>query len=147
MITFDELNTQNHEIAELSKVLSYLLANREMCDTHTCCDPFYQYVDTIKSHLDKVDHTYTKLISSNDKQANHMASKFMGGSQEIKRILNQYTKKWCEKRKHELHIANHDDFYKETTELFDLVLKRIQDETEQLYPLIRKVGGDARVAA
>lgn len=147
MITFDELNAQNHEIAELSKVLSYLLANREMCDTDTCCELFYKYVDTIKSHLDKVDHTYTPLISSSDKQANNMAGKFMGGSQEIKRILNQYTKKWCEKRKHELHIANHADFYKETSDLFDLVLKRIQDETEQLYPLIRKVSGDAQVAA
>jgi hypothetical protein len=147
MITYDELNIQNHEISELSKVLSYLLANREMCDTKSCCDLFYRYVDKLKSHLELVDHTYTGLLSSSDKNANNIASKFMGGSQEIKRILSQYTKKWCEKRKHELHIANHADFYKETRELFDLVLNRIQDETEHLYPLIRKISGDTRHAA
>jgi hypothetical protein len=40
MITFEELNTQNHEITELTNVLSYLLADRAMCDTDICCDLF-----------------------------------------------------------------------------------------------------------
>ena len=32
-----------------------------------------------------------------------------------------------------------EKFLKETNELFDLVLQRIQDETEHLYPLVRSL--------
>ena len=147
MITFEELNSQNHEITELTNVLSYLLADRSMCDTDICCDLFYRYGDRIKAHLDMVDHTYTDLLSSSDTKVNNTARMFMGGSQEIRRIFAQYTKTWCEKRKQALHINDHDKFFDETSKMFDLILKRIQDETEHLYPLIRQVKGDSQRAA
>jgi hypothetical protein len=147
MITFEELNTQNHEITELTNVLSYLLADRAMCDTDVCCELFYRYADRIKAHLDMVDHTYTALLSSSDTKANNTARMFMSGSQEIKHIFTQYTKTWCEKRKHALHINDYGKFYQETSKIFDLILKRIQDETEHLYPLIRQVKGDSQRAA
>jgi hypothetical protein len=147
MITFEELNKQNHEIGELTKVLSYLLADREICDTSVCCDLFYRFCDKVSSHLDKVDHTYTSLLSNADKEVNKTATNFMGGSQEIRRIFTQHMRKWCDKRKHAMHISNHDDFYKQTSKLFDLVLNRIQDETEHLYPLIREIRGDSQRAA
>jgi hypothetical protein len=147
MITFDELNTQNHRITELTNVLSYLLADRSMCDTDICCDLFFRYGTAVQEHLDKVDHTYTALLASSDNKINNVARRFMGGSQEIRRIFSQYTKQWCAKRKHALNITDHGDFYKDTTNVFDIVLKRIQDETEHLYPLIREVSGDEQRAA
>ena len=147
MITFEELNIQNHEITELTNVLSYLLADRAMCDTEICCDLFYRYGDRIKAHLDMVDHTYTDLLTNSDTKVNNIARMFMGGSQEIRRIFAKYTKTWCAKRKHALHISNHSEFYEETSKMFDLILKRIQDETEHLYPLIREIKGDSQRAA
>jgi len=147
MITYDELNAQSHEIIELSNVLSYLLKERSMCDTGTCCELFYRYGEKIQAHLDTVDHTYTTLLNSQDEHAKKVADKFMGGSQEIKRIFNQYRKQWCERHKQRLNVANHDAFLKDTGQVFDLILNRIQDETEQLYPLIRAIKGDAQRAA
>lgn len=147
MITYDELNTQSHEITELSNVLSYLLSDRGMCDTDTCCELFYRYGEKLEKHLDTVDHTYTTLLNSQDERAKSVAHNFMGGSQEIKRIFGKYRKKWCGRRGHKLHIADHDAFLRETSELFSLILNRVQDETEQLYPLIRTVTGDAQHAA
>jgi hypothetical protein len=147
MITFEELNKQNHDITELTNVLAYLLADRSMCDTRVCCDLFYRYGNTIQEHLDKVDHTYSGLLSSPDNKINNTAKQFMDGSHEIRRIFSQYTRKWCEKRKQTLHIADHSDFYDETRTIFDLVLSRIQDETERLYPLIRAINGDTQRAA
>lgn len=147
MITFEELNKQNHDITELTNVLAYLLADRSMCDTAVCCDLFYRYSNTIQEHLDMVDHTYTGLLSSPDNKINNTARQFMDGSHEIRRIFSQYMKKWCEKRRQALHIADHDDFYDETRAIFDLVLNRIQDETERLYPLIRVIKGDTQRAA
>ena len=147
MITFEELNQQNHDITELTNVLNYLLANRAMCDTSICCDLFYRYGNTIQDHLDKVDQTYPGLLSNPDNNIVNTAKKFMAGSQEIRRIFAQYSKTWCEKRKQVLHIGNHSDFYDETRTIFDLVLNRIQDETERLYPLIREIKGDTQRAA
>ncbi len=147
MITFEELNAQSHEITELSNVLSYLLASRDMCDSKICCDLFYRYDDRIHQHLDMVDHTYSPLLSSSNADINNTAKRFMGASQEIRRIFAQYSKRWCEKRKHTLHIGNHEKFIEETNGIFELMLNRIQDEVENLYPLIREVRGDSQRAA
>lgn len=147
MITYEALNTQNHEITELTNVLSYLLADRSMCDTGVCCELFHRYGQRVQKHLDEVDHTYSALLASSDNQINNAARRFMSGSQEIRRILTQHTKRWCTKRTHALHIGDHGTFYDDTEKLFDLVLHRIQDETEHLYPLIREIKGDTERAA
>lgn len=147
MITYDQLHAQSHEITELTNVLRYLLNDRSMCDTDTCCELFYRFGEKIQAHLETVDHTYATLLGSRDEHARKVAQLFMGGSQEIKRIFQQYTKTWCERHKHRLHIADHDEFLKDTRQMFDIILNRIQDETEQLYPLIRAIKGDSQRAA
>ncbi len=147
MITYDQLHAQSHEITELSNVLRYLLNDRSMCDTGTCCELFYRFGEKMQAHLDTVEHTYGALLNSHDDHARKIAQKFMGGTQEIKRIFNQYTKTWCARHKQQLHIADHAEFLKDTRQMFDIILNRIQDETEQLYPLIRAIKGDSQRAA
>ncbi|MEN8175400.1 MAG: hypothetical protein ABFS23_06535 [Pseudomonadota bacterium] len=148
MITFDELNTQNHRITELSNVLSYLFADRYMCDTNITVTLFFEYVNAVKHHLELEDkHLYSKLLTHKERSVNNTAAKFLSGSKEIKRIFAAYLKKWCRKHGKELKIKDHDEFIRETEEMFDFVLKRIQDETEHLYPLLREVAGDRMKAA
>ncbi|HEA26033.1 MAG TPA: hypothetical protein ENH92_02830 [Ectothiorhodospiraceae bacterium] len=144
MTTYDELNTQNHNITELSNVLSRLVVDREMCDTKICCELFYRYVEKVTEHLNLVDKSYSILLSSSDQKAAGVANQFMAGAQELKRIFTQYQKRWCapKNKSHALKVTNHEQFYKEIDELFTMVLKRIQDETEKLYPLIRELTGD-----
>ncbi|MCP4410347.1 MAG: hypothetical protein GY807_21895 [Gammaproteobacteria bacterium] len=149
MITYEELNTQNHDITDLSNVLLYLFKDRTMCDTDTCCELFYKYIDAVKQHLDLVDRNlYGKLLAHHDSQIHNTASNFMSGSQEIKKLLSRYTRSWCEKRQHEMKIgSNHQKFLEDSEEMFSLVLDRIQNETERLYPLIREISGDMKHAA
>lgn len=142
MTTYDELNTQNHNITELSNVLSRLVVDREMCDTKICCELFYRYVDKVTEHLNLVDKSYSILLSSSDPKAPGVANQFMAGAQELKRIFSKYQKRWCDPKNNALKITDHELFYKEIEEMFSMVLKRIQDETEKLYPLIRKLTGD-----
>jgi hypothetical protein len=83
---------------------------------------------------------YSELLTSPDEKINNVAKNFMSGSVEIKKILKKFSKKWCAtKNKDTLKIKSHENFLKETNELFDLVLQRIQDETEHLYPLVRSL--------
>jgi len=141
MLTIEELNEQNHRITELSNVLSYLFKDRSMCDTGSCCDLFYSYVDLLKKHIEVVDRDMCgDLLKSPDKKINNVARNFMSGSVEIKRILKTFTKRWCPtKKKDTLHINEHVRFLQDTEQLFEMVLQRILDETEHLYPLVRSL--------
>ncbi len=141
MITYNELNEQNHRITELSNILRYLLKERAMCDTGSCCDMFYSYIDLVKDHIDTVDKDmYIDLLKSPDEKINNIAKNFMSGSVEIKKILKNFSKKWCaSKSKHELKISDHGKFLEDTNNLFDMVLQRVLDETEHLYPLVRSL--------
>jgi hemerythrin-like domain-containing protein len=141
MITYNELNEQNHRITELSHVLRYLFQDRAMCDTGSCCDLFYQYVDLVHKHIDTVDkEMYSDLLGSSDGKVNNVAKNFMSGSTEVKKIFRQFTKKWCPRKgKKQLMIKGHDTFIDDTNEMFDIVLQRIQDETEHLYPMVRSL--------
>jgi hypothetical protein len=141
MVTYEELNEQNHKITELSNVISYLIRDRSMCDSETCCNLFFNYMERVDEHMALVDtHLYGKLLAHPMKDINNTARNFMSGSQEIKRIMNQYVKKWCNKKCHDLKVgANHEKFLHDTDEMFGMILDRVQKEVEHLYPLIRKV--------
>lgn len=111
-----------------------------MCDTGTCCTLFFRYIDLVKEHIELVDkNMYRDLLISPDEKINKVAKDFMAGSGEIKKILKDFTKTWCEKRT-SLRVNDHSQFLKHTDELFELVLQRILDETEKLYPLVRSLG-------
>jgi hypothetical protein len=91
---------------------------------------------------------YSKLLSHEDHNIQEQARNFMSGSQEIKKLISSYIKSWCPKKKPDsLAIAEHDRFLKESEEMFDLILQRIQDETERLYPMIKELSGDMEKAA
>lgn len=148
MITFEQLHSQNHEITELSNVFLYLIKERAMCDTDTACNLFFDYVEKVRDHLELVDkHLYTKLLNSPDNAVRQKVDRFMSGSHEIKRLFKEYLNTWSRPGRHELLIRNHKRFVQETQDMMDIVLDRLQRETEHLYPLVRKVTGDNKIAA
>jgi len=148
MLTFSELHEQNHKITELSNVFLYLIQDRSMCDTACARDLFFDYKARVKEHIEVVDQRLcSKLISYPDQQVKNTADRFLSGSTEIKRIFSDYVKDWCSEKDRTLTIRNHDDFVKDTREMFGLVLERIQRETEHLYPLIRKLEDGGKLAA
>ena len=148
MVTYEELNRQNHKITELTNVLIQLLGDRSLCDSDVTCDLFFQYVAEVQNHMAVTDKgIYAGLLTHKEREVANVADRFMSGSVEIKRIFGQYLKKWCQMKRKELVIKEYDAFYRDTEEMFRLVLDRIQDETEHLYPLMRKVTGDQQRVA
>jgi hypothetical protein len=148
MTTYQELHEQIHEITEISNVFLYLIENRKMCDTQITCDLFFDYVQKVQTHLEVEDkHLYTVILKGGDENARKTAEKFLSGAKEIKRIFRDYLKKWSHRRQQELLISNYDEFVNETRAMFELVLDRFQDETEQLYPLARAITGNVQQVA
>ncbi len=148
MITFEQLHHENHKITELSNVFLYLVADRSMCDTEIACDIFFDYVEKVKNHLEMVDkHLYTKLLNSPDQAVRQRADRFMSGSHEIKRLFKSYLSKWSSPAQHALRVKDHKKFVSETQDMMEIVLDRIQRETEHLYPLVKQVTGNDKIAA
>jgi hypothetical protein len=148
MLTYDELNNQNDKITELSNVLRLLLTDRILCDASITAELFCRYVDMVKQHLEITDKKlYTQLLTSGDTHVTTVANRFMGGSKEIKRIFSNFVKKWCNMKKQQLLVTNYEEFASITEGMFDMVLDRIQDEVEHLYPLLREVRNDEKYAA
>ena len=148
MITYEELNLQNHKITELTNILKLLLGDRILCDADTTHELVLRYMDLVQTHIhDTETDVYTVLLAKGDQQARNAANSFMSGSKEIKRIYKSYLKQWCKKDTCALVIKDFDRFQNDTGELFENVLDRIQAETEQLYPLVRKVTGDQGIVS
>ncbi len=145
MVPFEQLNQQNHEIAELSKVLNVLIEDREVCDTDITCDLFMRYSEKVRNHLELQDTTlYGMLLSNPDRQLSAVGNRFVEGSREINRIFNEYVRRWCNKGTlKNLKIANHERFVKETKEMFQLIADRTLSEVEELYPAARQVEAGA----
>lgn len=147
MITFEELNLQNHKITELSNILELLLADRNICDASTTHELFFRYIELVRQHLQVTENNiYSVLLSKGDQNARNTANGFMSGSKEIKRVYGKYQKRWC-KKDSVLVITDYPRFMADTEELFEMVLDRIQTETEQLYPLVRQVTGNMSAVA
>ncbi|QTR49821.1 hemerythrin domain-containing protein [Candidatus Thiothrix anitrata] len=138
MVSFTELNQQNDTITELSNVLCLLISDRSVWDTRVVTKLFFTYVDRVKEHLDLEERElYQSMLLHSDQRVRQTANKFLSGSGEIKRVFGQYLKKWS--RSHELRINDYEQFTKDTREMFQLVLSRIEDEVEHLYPTVREV--------
>jgi len=148
MVSYEELHQQNHKITELTNILQHLLGDRLLCDSEVTCDLFFEYVTAVKEHMAVTDSgMYSKLLGSGDQKLNNVANRFMGGSREINRIFSAYLKRWCKIKNRELVIKEYDAFMQDTQEMFEIVLDRIQNETEHLYPAVRKLTGDSREVA
>lgn len=140
MVDFDALNQENHQIAEYSRVLSYLIENRLICDTDITCNLFFDYIGKVNEHLDSSGRQfYMHLLNADDQQTVNMATNFMNGSKEIKRVLKQYMNEWCKTKKQGFKIKDHERFISETNDFFEIVLNRIQDEQEKIYPMLRRI--------
>jgi len=148
MVNYQELHQQNHKITELTNILQHLLGDRSLCDSEVTCNLFFDYVNMVKEHMAVTDSgMYSTLLGSGDQKLSNIANRFMGGSREINRIFSAYLKRWCKIKNKELVIKEYDTFMQDTQEMFDIVLDRIQNETENLYPAVRKLTGDARDVA
>ena len=148
MVKYQELHQQNHKITELTNILQHLLGDRSLCDSAVTCDLFFDYVTAVKEHMAVTDSAmYSRLLGSGDQKLNNIANRFMGGSREINRIFSAYLKRWCKIKSKQLVIKEYDAFMEDTREMFDIVLERIQSETEHLYPAVRRLSVDDREVA
>lgn len=132
MGTLDQLQSQNHEIEELCQVLTVLIKDTTVCNTQICHNLFDQFCTTVKDHLTLEDSAlYAHMLGHKNQEMKLLAGRFKENSREIKKIFLQYEKQWCKKGAKE---QNRDRFIEETTDIFKLIMKRIDAETHEFFP-------------
>ena len=136
MTDITQLNEQNTKIKELSSVLHYLISNKEMCSTEVTCDLFMNYTEEVTNHLYLEEkEVYRYLLNHDDLKVRNTTNDFFSGSIEIKRVFNEYVGRWCKNKK--LRVVKHAEFLQDSEEVFNLVLNRVNAETNILYPLVK----------
>jgi len=141
----DDLHVQIHNITELNNVLTNLLSERSLCDMQITGELFFRYIEQVKHHLLHTESAvFGRLLANADDEQRRIVELFIDGSSEIKHIFSDYSKKWCKNGK--LHIEDYNLFRRDTVEVFDLVLRRLHDETEKLYPLVKAAEATQRAA-
>jgi hypothetical protein len=140
MNDLSELHSQNHSITEVSNVYRYLVRNRSLCDTEIAGRLLFDYVQKVGDHLELVDRSIAKrLLADQDPRTQNLARKFIAESAFLKKLTTEYLGQWSRKKSRQLLIKDHETFVRETDEMFDLVLDRLQRETEHIYPLWQKL--------
>lgn len=148
MIDFDALHRQNHRITETATVLIYLTRERALCDADTTRQLFLDAVSMIDHHLQQVDRLVkVHLLAHADPRDQNLGRKLSAESALLRRNFEEYAKHWTGAKGREMRIGDHERFIRDSDELFNLMLDRIQRETELIYPLLRRVSATGRAAA
>ncbi len=145
MLTFESMHIKGQEITELSNILTRLVADRAMCDNSITVELLLRYFRSVDSHLMQQDtKLYSVLLSHPEGKVNNSGKLFMSGSLEVKRAMTNFKRRWC--KNGTLKFRDHNAFLKDADQMFDMVLTRLQIETEQLYPLVRRVTEERKAA-
>lgn len=139
MLELNNLHEQNHELSEIARVLPFLAQNRALCDTATASRLFFGAAQKVEMHLKEVDQPVKQLFTDQDERVRNLARKLSADSKLLQFNVNSYVKRWSDARGMRLRIREHEAFLTETQGLFELLLDRIQRETELLFPLLREL--------
>lgn len=143
MDALKELQEQNKEIAELCRVLRVLLNDTSVCDTRIARELFQRFTGKVEAHLAlEANSLYANLLSHNDSKVNAMTNRFLENSREIQRIFTGYVRKWCRQG---VNVQGNSDFIRETHDIFDMIIDRINMESELFFPMAEQA--TARPAA
>lgn len=132
MIPLEEFRAENSEIRDLCNILSITVDQYSLRHNSIVCELMDRFADRVTEHLAHEDRSvYRDLLKKHTHEADVVADKFLGNTQELKRIFNEYKRGWCRKPHNEDEHAKYVD---ESREIFRLVCERINFEEEKIFP-------------
>ncbi|OOZ39629.1 hypothetical protein BOW53_10825 [Solemya pervernicosa gill symbiont] len=96
--------------------------------------------DKVIAHLTLEDAAlYSNLLDHDDKGVNEMATRYLNGARELKRLFTSYERTWCKPA--EKKNRDHGKFAEETREIFRLVMERISKEDHEFFSAVAAIQG------
>lgn len=135
MIPVEEFRQENQSISELCAVLSPLLEKDDLLTNPIVCELLERFHSKVKAHLEhEARSLYGELLRGHKVDGQSLASEFMGNTHELKRILSKYSKHWCKGTP--VKPEDFDDFRQQTSDIFQLVDRRLNLEEKKLFPML-----------
>lgn len=132
MIPIEEFRTENKEIRDLCNILSVTLDQYSLRHNPIVCELIDRFNDRVIAHMAHEDRSiYRDLLKKHTREADKLADKFLGNTQELKKIFNDYRRGWCRKAHSETVHAKYVD---ESRGIFKLVCDRIDFEELKIFP-------------
>ena len=133
MIPVQELRIENEGIKDLSDVLSKLVPDQGLRTNTVFCELMQRFQTKLDMHLKhEARSIYPELLNHEEKNIKKIAKDFLSNTHELERILSRYVKRWCT----HINADNHDEFERETMEIFKLVDARITMEETYLFNVL-----------
>ena len=132
MIPVEEFRAENQEIRDLCNILGMTVDMYSLRSNSVVCELIDRFADRVSEHLAHEDRSiYRDLLKKHTHEADMIADKFLGNTQELKRIFNDYKRGWCRKPHSE---AVHAKYVDESKQMFKLVCDRIDFEEQKIFP-------------
>ena len=136
MIPIEEFSAENREIKDLCHILGASIDEHSLRDNSIVCELLERFLDKVRAHLAHEDRSvYRDLLKQHTREADILADHFLGNTQELKRIFNEYKRDWCKRPRSE---EKHQKYVKESLELFKLVCDRITFEESKIFPFFQQ---------
>jgi len=132
MIPLEEFRAENREIKDLCNILNLSVDQYSLRHNSVVCELIDRFADRVHAHLIHEDRSiYRDLLKKHTSEANHVADRFLGNTQELKRIFNEYQRCWCRKP----HSENdHAQYVDDSKDMFKMVCDRIEFEEQKIFP-------------
>ncbi len=132
MISVVEFKAANKEIRDLCSILGVSVDQYSLRNNTIVCELIERFTEKVCAHLAHEDRSvYRDLLQQHTHEADMLADKFLGNTQQLKRIFNDYKKDWCRTP----HSENeHIKYVEESRQMFKLVCNRIDFEEQKIFP-------------
>lgn len=132
MIPLAEFRAENTEIKELCSLLNITVDHIDFKDNAIVCELMTRFTTCVSDHLMHEDRSvYKDLLQKHTPEADKIAERFVANTIELKRVFNEYKRDWCAKTHSD---KKHNEYAKESKEIFKLVCDRITFEEEKIFP-------------
>ena len=132
MIPLAEFRAENSEIKDLCNILNVSVETYELRNNSIVCELLDRFVQRVTDHLTHEDRSiYRDLLKQHSGDADLVADHFLGNTQELKRIFNEYKRDWCRKPHNE---QAHSEYVNESKSMFKMVCERIEFEESKIFP-------------
>jgi len=133
----EKLKKQNRELEELCKVLAVIVESEAATCTQVSRELFERFSDKVIAHLTLEDAAlYSNLLDHKDRSVNEMATRYLNGARELKRLFTSYERSWCNMKDKK---RDHSKFAEETRDIFRLVLERVSKEDKEFFTAVAAI--------
>ena len=121
---------------DLTTALAVLIEQLELRTNRLVCELLQRFSKRVNAHLREESRSlYQDLLTARpEPDARLILGQFLDNTEELKRLCNQYSRKWCKPGME--GEGDTQQFLHDTRDIFRLVRQRIELENKRLLPLI-----------